>query len=64
MSNDERADRLASGSRLFILRLWLEGMGGGQPERRGRVQHVSSGEVRYFRDWPSFIVYFVSVVLR
>jgi hypothetical protein len=35
----------------FMLRLWLEDLGSGQTDWRGKVQHVNSGEARYFRDW-------------
>ncbi len=38
-------------SHLFTLRLWQEDLGGGQTDWRGKIQHVNSGEVRYFRDW-------------
>ncbi len=38
---------------LFLLRVWCEDLGQGRLEWRGRVQHLGSGEVRYFRDWPS-----------
>jgi hypothetical protein len=31
--------------------VWPEELGAGQTEWRGRVQHVTSGEVHYFRDW-------------
>jgi hypothetical protein len=41
------------GSHLFMLRLWLEDLGCGQTDWRGKVQHVNSGEARYFRDWPT-----------
>ena len=37
----------------FMLRLWPEDLGGGQTDWRGSVQHVNSGEARYFRDWPT-----------
>jgi hypothetical protein len=40
-------------SHLFTVRLWLEPLGDGQTEWRGKVQHVSSGEAQYFRDWPA-----------
>jgi hypothetical protein len=40
---------------LFTVRLWLEDLGGGQTEWRGEVRDVVSGEVRYFRDWPTLI---------
>lgn len=39
-------------SHLFMVRLWLEDLGEGKTEWRGQVKHVTSGEVRYFRDWP------------
>jgi len=51
MRTHDGADRPAPGSDLFTLRLWLEDLGGGQTDWRGRVQHVTSGEVRYVRDW-------------
>ena len=51
ISTHDGADRLAPGSHLFTLRLWLEDLGGGLTDWRGMVQHVRSGEVRYFRDW-------------
>jgi hypothetical protein len=43
----------AAQSHLFTLRIWAEDLGGGQIDWRGRVQHVGSGDVRYFRDWPT-----------
>jgi hypothetical protein len=44
-------------SHLFTLRIWQEDLGNGEVEWRSRVQHVMSGEVRYFRDWPSLIAF-------
>lgn len=44
-------------SHLFTVRLWQEELGNGQTELRGKVQHVSSGESRYFRDWPTLITF-------
>ena len=38
-------------TQLFTVRLWQEPLGNGQSEWRGKVQHVASGEVRYFRTW-------------
>lgn len=49
-------------SHLFTVRLWLEELGNDQREWRGKVQHVISGEVRYFRDWPALIA-FLQMVL-
>ena len=42
-------------SQLFMLRLWQEDLGEGRVEWRGKIQHVTSGEARYFRDWPMLI---------
>lgn len=42
-------------SHLFTLRVWSEELGDGVVEWRGRVQHVASGEARYFRGWPTLI---------
>jgi hypothetical protein len=35
-----------------MVRVWLEDLGDGKTEWRGKVQHVLSGQVHYFRDWP------------
>jgi len=42
-------------SQLFTVRLWAEDLGDGQIEWRGKLQHVTSGQARYFRDWPVLI---------
>ena len=47
---------------LFILRLWREVLDGGRSEWRGRVQHVGSGEVRYFRAWRILIQFIVAML--
>jgi hypothetical protein len=49
-------------SHLFTLRLWREELGGGETEWRGKVQHVTSGEVRYFREWPTLIAFLEQVL--
>lgn len=38
-----------------MLRLWPEEIDGDQVEWRGQVQHVTSGETRYFRDWSTLV---------
>ena len=38
-------------SHLFLVRVWLEDLGEGKTEWRGKVTQVASGEVRYFRGW-------------
>lgn len=35
--------------------MWQEELGEGQSEWRGKVQHVQSGEVLYFRQWSALI---------
>ena len=37
------------------MRVWQEELGNGQKEWRGKVQEVHSGEVRYFREWPTLV---------
>jgi hypothetical protein len=44
-------------SHLFTVQLWQEELSKGQTEWRGKVQHVSSGQVHYFRDWPKLILF-------
>ncbi len=44
-------------SHLFTVQLWQEELSKGQTEWRGKVQHVSSGHVHYFRDWPRLILF-------
>ncbi len=41
-------------SQLFTVRLWREQLSD-HGEWRGKVQHVMSGETRYFRDWETLI---------
>jgi len=40
-------------SHLFTVRVWEEEVGVDQREWRGKVQLLSSGEVRYFREWAA-----------
>ena len=42
-------------SHLFTVRIWREELGDGQAEWRGKVQHVQSKEVRYFREWATLV---------
>lgn len=44
-------------SHLFTVRMWLEQLGKGRSEWRGKAQHVMSGQTRYFRDWPALIAF-------
>ncbi len=38
---------------VFTVRVWQEDLGDNQREWRGRVQHVSSQDAVYFRDWAA-----------
>ena len=42
-------------SHLFTIRVWEEQIGADQTEWRGKVQLLTSGEVRYFRDWAALV---------
>jgi hypothetical protein len=48
-----KENQLEQSSHLFTLRMWLEDLGDGQLDWRGKVQHVNSGEVIYFRNWQT-----------
>lgn len=57
MVSDARLERdnLSSRSQLFMVRVWLEDLGEGKTEWRGKVQCVASGEVHYFRGCQNLI---------
>jgi hypothetical protein len=40
-------------NQVFVLRLWRAEAA----EWRGRVQHVASGETRYFQAWPGLVAH-------
>jgi hypothetical protein len=42
-------------SHLFTIRVWQEEIGTDQIEWRGKVQLVTSGDVRYFRGWAALV---------
>jgi hypothetical protein len=42
-------------SHLFTVRLWLERIGEEPVRWRGKGQHVLSGEICFFQDWPKLI---------
>ncbi len=39
----------------FAVRVWLERVGPGKTEWRGRVEHMRTGETHYFREWSSLV---------
>jgi hypothetical protein len=49
-------------SHLFTLRVWLEELGDGRAEWRGQLQHVLSGETRYFREWPTLLALLLAML--
>ena len=49
-------------SQLFTVRLWTEALGDGRTEWRGQVQHVTSGETHYFREWPALIAWLLAML--
>ncbi len=48
---DDDTSRAIQKSHLFTLRFWREDLGNGRADWRGKAQHITSGEVRYFREW-------------
>ncbi|HZO73925.1 MAG TPA: hypothetical protein VFB60_17105 [Ktedonobacteraceae bacterium] len=42
-------------SHLFTIRVWEEEVGQNATEWRGKVQLMSNGEARYFREWTGLI---------
>ena len=42
-------------SHLFTVRVWKEEVGTEQTEWRGKVQLLTSGDVRYFREWTDLV---------
>ena len=51
-----------STSYLSTVRIWLEEVAGDESEWRGNVQHVLSGEARYFRNWPTLLAFLLETV--
>lgn len=49
---------------LFTLRVWEAAHGQGEREIRFKVQHVLSGEVRYFRSWSLLKEFVTATVTR
>lgn len=49
-------------SHLFTVRIWEEQVGNDQTEWRGKVQLVTSGEVRYFRQWAALVPLLVTML--
>ena len=57
-------ERLHHQSDLFTVRLWQEEVDNDQTEWRGKVQHLTSGEVRYFREWSALITFLLELLAK
>ncbi|MFQ5855304.1 MAG: hypothetical protein ACE5LU_06650 [Anaerolineae bacterium] len=44
----------------FILRLWVEPMEPGEPQWRGQIEHVGSGEKTHFQVPPALLEFLVA----
>lgn len=49
-------------SQLFMVRLWREPTKNDRPEIRGKVQHVLTGEVQYFREWAALTAFMTAQI--
>ena len=49
-------------SHLFSLRVWKTSSRAGDPEFRGQIHHVLSGEIRHFRTWDTLAEFIVAQV--
>lgn len=49
-------------SHLFTVRVWQEEISHTDAEWRGRLQHVPSGQVYYFRNWGTLIRHLLSML--
>ena len=49
-------------SQLFTIRVWFEGQVEGQNRWRGKLHHVPSNTIRYFRDWDTLIPLIVDLL--
>ncbi len=59
MSQDTTEDtsKYCRYTRSFVVRLWCEDLGQSRREWRSMVQDLSSGEVRFFRDWQKLVAW-------
>lgn len=49
-------------SHLFLVRIWLEELGEGENEWRGRAQNIATGEAMYFREWSGLSAVLLQMV--
>lgn len=60
MVQNNAADQQFPKTHLFTVRLWQTGPDHEKSQFRGKVQHVLSGEVRYFGDWRTLREFLVN----
>jgi hypothetical protein len=51
-------------SQLFTLRVWPELTEDGQIRWRGKLRHIPSDTVHYFRDWAALVPLLLSILRR
>jgi len=51
-------------SQLFTIRVWLETDADNQRQWRGKLRHIPSGEIRYFRGWAALIPLILDMLNR
>lgn len=57
----EKLDRRLR-SHLFTVRAWKEEIATNQSEWRGKIQLMTSGDVRYFREWAGLAPLLLSML--
>ena len=60
MNNEEKHPD----SQLFTIRVWQETEADDQIQWRGKLHHIPSGEVRYFRGWAALIPLMLDMLRR
>ena len=51
-------------SQLFTIRVWQETEADGQPQWRGKLHHIPSGQIRHFRSWAALIPLMLDMLRR
>ena len=51
-------------SQLFTIRVWQEAEADDQIQWRGKLRHIPSGEIRYFRGWAALIPLMLDMLRR
>lgn len=54
----------SASSHLFTLRVWQETDDDGRIRWRGKLCHVASGEVHYFRGWSALVPLLLNMLRR